>query len=722
MIRKRTCQTGWLILPVLLLIVTHPTTAQFKIPNDANVINVKRDFGAQGDGKQDDTNAIRRAIEEAMSQGDRYGKPKFVYFPTGTYLVSSTLKSRIDPKKWGAGWRAGLILVGQDRRNTTLKLKDNAPGFDNPSKPKPVIMTGSESEGSHENGRGNKAFRHSIISLTIDVGRGNRGAIGIDYLANNRGAIENVDIIGSESGYCGVSMTRPWPGPCLLKKVQIYGFDYGIILGQFQYGITMEHIYLENQRKLGIQNKQNVLAIRKLRSRNQVPVIVSRDDVSRIVLIDSELKASGFIADTAVNSLGRLLVRNTKIEGYQTAIAGAKYGGIIKGNERIYNKIKEYISHEPLSRYGKETHTINLPIEETPNFYTQYHSRWANVNKYRKETDPDDTEAIQRAIDAGKDIVYFPNGGYHVSRPIIVRGKVKKLVGFQSAIYKTDDFRGDELIRFDGGSVDFTVLEHLRIRGKILHNSTRTLVLRHLDHQGYANTPQGRGKLFVENVVGRPYRINFGQKVWARQLNAETKYNPLISVKNSTLWVLGYKTEGKETVLETVNGSTEVLGGLIYALSSTDRPAFVAKESQVSYFVVFNGNKFNKFYVRETRKGTSKTYREVHRLSPLFISTFPSSSSRSTEKSTKSSSLSPVPEESRIKLFPNPAGSQVRVVLPADKPAARVEIRDILGKTVFSDTFAASQTLNVSQLRRGVYVVRVRQGGLLRTQQLVIER
>ena len=716
------------IIPLVCLMmwtsVTMPLKAQYKIPSDANIINVKRDFGAKGDGKHDDSQAIQRAITAALMEPDHYGKLKFVYFPTGTYLVSRTLRSRVDPNQWGKGWRAGLVLVGQDRRNTTIKLKNTAPGFGNPRSPKAVIMTRSETRKANfgENGAGNQAFRHSIISLTINTGRGNRGAIGIDYLANNRGAIENVDIVGEESGYCGISMMESWPGPCLLKKVSIYGFDYGIKLGKFQYGVTAEHLRLKDQRIVGILNDQNVLSIRKLRSQNQVPVIVSGDDVSHIILIDSEIKANGFISDTAISSPGHLLIRNTKVNGYQTVVAGTKYGGVMRGSERG-NKIQEYVSHQPLSRYGNETKSLNLPIEETPTFNTQYFDRWANVNKYRKSSDPegDDTNAIQRAIDSGKLIVYFPNGGYRISRPIIIRGDVKKLVGFQALISRTDDFQGNELIRFDGSSSDFTVLEHLRIRGKIVHNSTKTLSLRHLDHHGYANTSRGRGKLFIEDVMGRPYRIAHGQKVWGRQVNAETKHDPLISVRNSTLWLMGYKTEGTQTVLETTNGTTEVLGGLIYALDDTDRAAFITYHSDVSYAVTFNGPNFNKFYVRETRSGAMRTHRGVDRHSPMFISRRRKNSREVVADQQKPAATAAVPYDG-FRVMPNPAQQQIHISVPMQQAKAMLKIRSIQGHTVFTRTVVRDQTLNVSHLAEGMYVAQLQQGNKLYTEKIIIER
>ncbi len=341
---------------MLWIIFTTSVLAQYKIPDDANVIDVQRDFGAVGDGKHDDSQAIQRAIHQALSQNDRYAKLKFIYFPTGTYLVSQTLKAQVDPESQGYGWRAGLVLVGEDRQRTVIMLQNNASGFDDTASPKAVIKTRSESQKAkaHQNGAGNQAFRHSVISLTVNVGSGNPGAIGIDYLANNRGAIENVDIIGEESGYCGISMMTSWPGPCLLKNVNIYGFDYGIKLGKFQYGVTAEHLLLKHQRKVAIVNNQNVLSIRKLRSENQVPVIVGDSDVSRTVLIDSELQSEGSVPQAAINTPGHLLVRNTRVRGYQTVLAGVKNSKAIIGNQSKATKCRSMCRAFPSRRQAQK--------------------------------------------------------------------------------------------------------------------------------------------------------------------------------------------------------------------------------------------------------------------------------------------------------------------------------------------------------------------------------
>lgn len=606
-----------IVIVIFALLLPFCSNAQYKIPSDANVVNVK-EYGARGDGKNDDTQALKAAIKYALDQATRFEAPKVIYFPKGTYLVSNTLAGRTDVNSANGGWRTGLIMIGEDRTQTIIKLKDNASGFGNPSNPKPLIKTGSENH--RGDGQGNEAFRHSVISMTLDMGQGNNGAVGVSYLANNRGTIENVDIRGGNSGYCGIRMVREWPGPCLLKNVRIFGFDYGMEFGHIQYGITMEHITLKNQRKAGIFNRKNVLAIRKLISENKVPVITGMEVVSNVLIIDSDLR-NGNSQDTAIVSKGNLIVRNTFIGGYGTAIAGAKYGGTIKGQSGGVN-IDEYQSREPVTQFSTSKRTLNLPIEETPTYHTSDFSKWANINDYGNTAYGDDVNAIQKAIDSGKEIVYLPNGRYRVSKPLIIRKNVKKIVGFESFIEKTDNFQGDEIIRFDGTSANFTVLEHLKFNGKIKHNSSKTLVLRHLDHGGYENTSQGMGKLFIEDVIGKPYRIRYGQKAWARQLNAENA-NPLIKVENSTLWLLGYKTEGKVTVAETIGGATEILGGLIYPLGTTSRPAFIANNAEVSYFVLFNGRTsrgVNEIYVKETQNGVTKTVGGVDRYTPMYVS------------------------------------------------------------------------------------------------------
>ena len=74
---------------------------------DAGTVNVK-EFGAKGDGSNDDTAAIQ-AVLNAHPNGRR-----IIYLPNGTYLVSKTIT-----------WPAGTAGKG-DEYKETITCKDRA--------------------------------------------------------------------------------------------------------------------------------------------------------------------------------------------------------------------------------------------------------------------------------------------------------------------------------------------------------------------------------------------------------------------------------------------------------------------------------------------------------------------------------------------------------------------------------------------------------------------
>ena len=85
--------------------------------------NVK-EYGAKGDGTTDDTAAIQKAISTGDSAGERSsgkfgstGQPAVVYFPAGTYVVSSTVKNYI-----------GTVLMGDPITRPTIKASASFKG------------------------------------------------------------------------------------------------------------------------------------------------------------------------------------------------------------------------------------------------------------------------------------------------------------------------------------------------------------------------------------------------------------------------------------------------------------------------------------------------------------------------------------------------------------------------------------------------------------------
>ena len=142
-----------------------------------------------------------------------------LYFPKGTYNVSDTLRWKNTRGTYGSG----LALQGENQSKTIIKLSNGAFG----SNKKAVLYTASNQADSI--GQGNNAFGNNIADLTVDIGSGNSGATGIDYVANNSAHLRNVTIrSGDGSGQAGLGLVRTWPGPLLAKNLRVEGFDYGI--------------------------------------------------------------------------------------------------------------------------------------------------------------------------------------------------------------------------------------------------------------------------------------------------------------------------------------------------------------------------------------------------------------------------------------------------------------------------------------------------------------
>lgn len=227
----------------------------------------------------------------------------------------------------------------------------------------------------------------------------------------------------------------------------------------------------------------------------------------------------------------------------------------------------------------------------------------------------DDTEYIQAAIDSGASTVYLPRGTnpnykgfYSISSPVQIRASVRRVLGTEATIVSLTP-PGTPALKFVDGIPNIVVLERFESAGQgnpfIEHASSRTLVIRNASAGGYVNT--GFGDLFLQDVgLGGTFK---NQNVWARQLNVETNGTHLTN-DGGNLWILGYKTEGGGTLIETKNGGkTELLGGLAYAADGNLAPMFINNESSVSVSfgeISFNGAPFS-VLVRETRNGVTRS-------------------------------------------------------------------------------------------------------------------
>jgi len=559
-------------------------------PPDSGMVNVQTQFGAKGDGLSDDTVAIQQAISSVVHHPQR--GPRIIFFPAGTYLVSRPILER-DLK---SQWNSLLTLQGENRATTIIRLKDNDPLYQRATAPAQVLVFASQHGGPK--GGGNSAFDNNIFDMTIDVGRGNPGAVALDFLGNNYCALRNVTLRSSDpshSGAIGLALLRYATGPCLVKNVVIDGFDYGIKVANNEYSLTFEGLTLLNQKLYGIHNANNVLSIRHLFSSNSVPAIYNANAAGLVVLIGGILQG-GAPQSSAIQNRGTLYARDVTSSGYASVLQGQ--GSALTG----------YNSGPVLTQFGGKPSSLNLPVEETPYFEEPSLSNWKSVTAYGGDPTGirDSSAAIQAALDSGATTVYFPTGVYVLTRPILIRGKVRMLEGFDSSLNPAGEgFSHSDnpapLLRIEAGTAEVTV-DHFRIGAYyprpspgvifVQQDSTRPLVLLDSIIGGqlpatiaYQNTNRGTGTLFVENVAAAPWRMLFPQNTFARQINPEANTTKITN-KGGKLWILGLKTEGAGTNIETeVGGFTEVLGGLIYPAFKVpaDSVSFIVQDSRASF-------------------------------------------------------------------------------------------------------------------------------------------
>lgn len=580
----------------------------FVPPAGSGVVNVK-DYGAKGDGVNDDSDAIQEAIYKNIDR-NRYRSSPFIYFPNGTYKISKPIETKKEPYGWSGGWRCGLTLIGETRSKTIIKLADGAPGYNDKNKRKWVIATGSESDKRNKKGQkpisggGNRAFRHNIFNLTVDVGKNNPGAIGIDFIVSNRGSIDNVTIRAPEgSGSIGVDMSRNWPGPGLINDVLIEGFDTGMKLRHYQYGMAFENIKMRGQRTIGIDNQHNVVVMRNVDFEGKVPFYKSTSGHSMLCLLDSKIKGVGTTGIAAIQSAGCVNLRRDKFEGFGKVIQdlAKKNKKDLPANAEGVTEIASYDKGLKMSGDGSKPTPLHLPIEEIPVIRPPVGDKWVDGGSTGAE--------LQKVIDDGAEYIYIkPIKAVELTEPLIIRNKVKLIYGLNGFL---KGGKGKTAVIIDEGEAPVVLFENIYVEGIVEHKSKRTFALKHGDLHGLSRDgsrfnylASGPGKTHIIDVIGAGYVIGKDHKFWGRQVNAEFGNAPLFT-NSGTSCLLSFKMEsstrndkkgstGTPSFLNKDGGKLEIFGGLLYTLGSKKYhspsvPAFTNEKGQIAVSFRKNG-------------------------------------------------------------------------------------------------------------------------------------
>jgi Pectate lyase superfamily protein len=566
---RRYRTVGWMLFILFLKVSvalaqvgTTPVGAvltQGTLPFPAGFMRSVKDYGAVGDGTSDDTVAIQAALADGRSNAssEYNGVPKGLYFPPGTYLVRKTLN-----------WNGCCVtLQGAGPSASIIRLAPSSVGYGSAATANAVISPPA----------GNSSFRQNIWDLGFSIGAGNPGAVAIDYVSNNDGSIHDVSITSEDGqGVAGILLTRHYPGPLMIKNVFIHGFQVGISTAAYEYGATIESLTLEGQTVAGINNLQQTISIRGLKSTNTVPALINNGGFA--ILLGANL-TGGSSTTQAIQTTSNVYLRSVSSTGYGATLHDTSTG-VAKDTT---GTIGEYIGGSPVTLNGTAVPaSLNLPVAETPSFQDSNLAHWAAFvpNYYG------DTKGLQAVLNGGSSTVYFPFGAYlaYNEAAVNVPDTVSRIVGFSSVVNVSAAGTNGGGIRFivNSNSTQPLIIEQFGYGVKIEHHGTRPVVIKD-GNFSYSSFP-GAGNVFLEDVEVGQIAFQAGQSVWARQLDDE--YTGTKITNAGSLWVLGLKTERSGAAINTTNGGqTELLGNLIYPshLMPTDATAFVSTGARISY-------------------------------------------------------------------------------------------------------------------------------------------
>ncbi|KAG1814274.1 glycoside hydrolase family 55 protein [Suillus subaureus] len=428
--------------PYWLQTVKHQGTSAFNSdPSSYQVFRNVKDFGAKGDGITDDT----AAINSAMSSGGRCGggscnsstvTPAIVYFPAGTYLVSSAIDTYYYTQ-----------MIGDAKKPPTLLASSSFNGFA-VIDADPYIPNGWGAQwfSNQDN------FYRSIRNLIIDLRQipASTSAIGLHWQVSQATSLINIVVemsTASNNNHQGMFMENGSGG--FMGDIIFNGGKYGIQVGNQQF--TVRNLTVNNAATAvsGIWNWgftfQGVtinncqvgfdLATGGTTTSNQTvgsEAIIDAVVTNTPIFVRSSVASNGQLAGSLV--LNNIKLSNvptavgvaggaTVLAGGTTTIASWGQGNVYSGTSGSKNFVQGNIvsANKPSVLLDSAGRIFG---KAHPQYASYAASQFISIKSQGAKGDghTDDTAAIQSVLNeyAGCKIIFFDAGTYHVTDTITI--------------------------------------------------------------------------------------------------------------------------------------------------------------------------------------------------------------------------------------------------------------------------------------------------------------
>ncbi|KAK4140147.1 pectate lyase superfamily protein-domain-containing protein [Dichotomopilus funicola] len=408
--------------------------APFNPSRDYKIFRNVKDYGAKGDGVTDDTAAINAAI----SSGNRCGGPScaastttpaIVYFPAGTYIISTPIVGYYYTQFIGDPTSLPAIKASSDFPTQAIAMLDADPYMDS----------------GKLNFQATNVFFRQIRNLVFDT-TSVRGTItGLHWPSSQATLVQNcVFKLSSleDDTHIGIFMEEGSGGT--MTDLVFYGGKYGARFGNQQYTMRNLTFYGSDTAIDQIWNwGWTYKSIKIVGSR--VGINMSSSDVGSVILLDSSFEDVGTAMISGRNpgnttGLGSMVLQNVEYKNVPTVLAGANGEPLLLGEpagtvyDQGYARGNTYAPKGPFLLEGREfafsqPSTLKLGDRyyerSKPNYEEYPASSFLSARDHHAAGDgsTDDTSALNALLQAAADsssIVFLDAGYYRVTDTIFV--------------------------------------------------------------------------------------------------------------------------------------------------------------------------------------------------------------------------------------------------------------------------------------------------------------
>ncbi|KAI0139017.1 glycoside hydrolase family 55 protein [Hypoxylon sp. NC0597] len=422
--------------------ISHQGVAPFGGDGYTVFRNVK-DFGAKGDGVTDDTAAITRAMntpDNRCLQGcaSTTTKPAVVYFPSGTYLISSSIVPPYFTQ-----------IVGDPNNRPVLKATANFQGFG--------LIDGNPYYTENLNWVSTNVFYRQIRNLVIDTTgiAPATAATGIHWPTSQATSLINVEFnMPTDPSVVHVGLFIESGSGGFMSDLTFNGGATGASMGNQQY--TMRNLVFNNCQTAIIQLWNwgwTYIGLQINNCQKGIDITAGGSDAiatGSITVIDSSFKdtpvgiisvwQSGSKPDTA----GSIILENLSLSNVPVAVQGPSGTVLAGGTTTIagWGQGHQYTPDGPKSFQGTITpNTRPSSLTGSNGYYSRSKPQYENLatgdivsarsSGAKGDASTDDTAALQSAINSaasGGKVLFLDHGIYKVTGTLSIPAG-SKIVG-----------------------------------------------------------------------------------------------------------------------------------------------------------------------------------------------------------------------------------------------------------------------------------------------------